>query len=188
MTLIAKRKPKYTVGYRMIELHEQGRTVRQIADALNRQPSGVRRFLKWRGLTPHHDPNAPPPRGSEINALIVELHLKGFDRDYIQEQTGVTLNQIKKTITRRLGRQGKSDPQYKPSRVRKLPEDPDDPDLNAADEFVKTGEPDRRLMAYRLFDAGQSDWQVSNAVGTTLEEVAKFRREMPKDFFGMKDN
>ena len=187
MTTRLAKKPRYSVGFRMIELHQSGCTVRQIADELKRPPSGVRRFLKFRGLTPHPDPNATGRPHSEVNALIVELHLKGFDRAYIQEKTGATRNQITKTIARRLGRQGKPGPKYKPSRARKLPEDPDDPDLTAADEFVLAGEPDRRLMAYKLFDHGETDLTVSNMVGTTLEEIAKFRREMPADFWGMKD-
>jgi hypothetical protein len=42
-------------------------------------------------------------------------------------------------------------------------------------------------MAYKLFAHGETDLTVSNMVGTTLEEIAKFRREMPADFWGMKD-
>ena len=187
MTTRLAKKPRYSVGFRMIELHQSGCTVRQIANELKRPPSGIRRFLKFRGLTPHPDPNATGSPHSEVNAAIVELHLKGFDRAYIQEQTDATRNQISKTIARRLGRQGKPGPQYKPSRVRKLPEDPDDPDLNAADEFVKSGEPDRRLMAYKLFEHGETDLTVSNMVGTTLAEVEQFRREMPANFFKLRD-
>lgn len=48
------------------------------------------------------------------------------------------------------------------------------------DALVLTGEPDRRAKCYRVFEMGGSDEQAKLESGADIEEVKRFRSEMPE--------